>query len=94
MKIYPNLDYHFFITASLEERIRRKSIQYENKYTAIQHITKPQSKEIIIRFFNISPLNFYHAYNIILFLFLFVKFWTNLDRLIIKFYWVSIYYNQ
>ena len=28
MKIYPNLDYHFLITASLEERIRRKCIQY------------------------------------------------------------------
>lgn len=31
IKIYPNLDYHFFITASLEERIRRKSIQYGEK---------------------------------------------------------------
>lgn len=26
--IYPGLDYHFFITASLEERVRRKAIQY------------------------------------------------------------------
>ena len=26
--IYPNLDYHFFITASLEERVKRKGIQY------------------------------------------------------------------
>lgn len=31
MEIYPDLDYHFLITASLEERIRRKSIQYEGK---------------------------------------------------------------
>ncbi len=31
MEIYPNLDYHFLITASLEERIRRKSIQYKEK---------------------------------------------------------------
>lgn len=31
MEIYPNLDYHFMITASLDERIRRKSIQYKNK---------------------------------------------------------------
>jgi len=31
MKIYPNLDYHFFITASLEERVRRKCIQYNNE---------------------------------------------------------------
>lgn len=33
MKIYPKLDYHFLIVASLEERIRRKSIQYEGKIT-------------------------------------------------------------
>lgn len=31
MEIYPDLDYHFLITASLEERIRRKSIQYKGK---------------------------------------------------------------
>lgn len=30
IKIYPDLDYHFFITASLEERIKRKMIQYGN----------------------------------------------------------------
>jgi len=29
MDIYPNADYHFFITASLEERIKRKCIQYK-----------------------------------------------------------------
>lgn len=28
MKIYPNLDYHFLVTASLEERVRRKCIKY------------------------------------------------------------------
>ena len=31
MKIYPNLDYHFLVTASLEERVRRKCIQYNGK---------------------------------------------------------------
>lgn len=31
MKIYPNLNYHFLVTASLEERVRRKSLQYEGK---------------------------------------------------------------
>lgn len=31
MKIYPDLDYHFFITADLEERVKRKCIQYQNK---------------------------------------------------------------
>ncbi|MCI9246593.1 MAG: hypothetical protein HFJ30_05675 [Clostridia bacterium] len=30
MKIYPNLDYHFLVTASLEERVRRKCIKYNN----------------------------------------------------------------
>lgn len=28
MKIYPDTDYHFFVTATLEERVRRKCIQY------------------------------------------------------------------
>lgn len=28
MQIYPELDYHFLVTASLEERVRRKCIQY------------------------------------------------------------------
>lgn len=31
MEIYPSLDYHFFVTASLEERIKRKSIQYKGE---------------------------------------------------------------
>lgn len=31
MKIYPKLDYHLFITASLEERVKRKCIQYKEK---------------------------------------------------------------
>ena len=31
MQIYPDLDYHFLIKASLEERIRRKNIQYKGK---------------------------------------------------------------
>ncbi len=34
MKIYPNLDYHFLVTASLEERVRRKCIQYNGKVPA------------------------------------------------------------
>lgn len=33
MKIYPDCDYHFFITADLEERVKRKCMQYENKET-------------------------------------------------------------
>ena len=30
MEIYPDLDYHFLITASLDERVKRKSMQYNN----------------------------------------------------------------
>ena len=31
MEIYPDLDYHLFVTASLEERVKRKCIQYKEK---------------------------------------------------------------
>ncbi len=30
-RIYPNLDFHVFIIADLDERVRRKSIQYNNE---------------------------------------------------------------
>lgn len=42
MKIYPNLDYHFFVTASLEERVKRKMNQYgDSNYEEIkQNIMK------------------------------------------------------
>lgn len=43
MKIYNNLDYHFFIIADLDERVRRKLIQYNNKIdkkTLRDHIEK------------------------------------------------------
>ena len=33
MKIYPKCDYHFFVIADLEERVRRKCMQYGNKET-------------------------------------------------------------
>lgn len=31
MKIYPKTDYHFFITADIDERVRRKAIQYQTE---------------------------------------------------------------
>ena len=31
LNIYPECDYHLFITADLDERVRRKSLQYEDK---------------------------------------------------------------
>ena len=42
MKIYPSLDYHFFVTASLEERIKRKMNQYaDSNYEEVkQNIMK------------------------------------------------------
>ena len=43
MKIYPEADYHLFITADLEERINRKLIQYKGK------ISKEQIKNDIIK---------------------------------------------
>ena len=43
MKIYPNLDYHFLITASLEERIKRKCIQYNGT------ISEEEVKQNIIK---------------------------------------------
>lgn len=43
MKIYPDLDYHFFITASLEERTRRKYNQYKNK------VSKKEIEETIVK---------------------------------------------
>lgn len=33
MKIYPDCNYHFFIVADLEERVKRKCFQYNNKET-------------------------------------------------------------
>ena len=34
MRIYPNVNYHLFLTASLEERIKRKSMIYNKKITS------------------------------------------------------------
>lgn len=43
MQIYPNTDYHFFVTASLEERIRRKCIQYKGE------VSEQEVKENIVK---------------------------------------------
>lgn len=43
MEIYPELDYHFLVTASLEERINRKYIQYKGE------VSKEKIKENIIK---------------------------------------------
>ena len=43
INIYPNLDYHFLITASIDERVKRKAIQYNgtcNLEELKEHIIK------------------------------------------------------
>ena len=40
MNIYPDLDYHLFITADLEERVRRKMIQYGENANEIRENIK------------------------------------------------------
>ena len=44
MKIYPEVEYHLFITASLKERVNRKCIQYKDKENK-----KEVKRNIIIR---------------------------------------------
>lgn len=43
MQIYPDTDYHFFITATLEERVKRKYIQYKGE------VEKQEIRENIIK---------------------------------------------
>ena len=40
MSIYPKTNYHFFITATLEERVRRKCIQYQNSKEQYEEVKK------------------------------------------------------
>lgn len=40
MKIYPELDYHFFITADLDERVNRKMGQYTNEEITKEELRK------------------------------------------------------
>lgn len=54
MRMYPDADYHFLITASLEERIRRKYIQYKGK------IEKEELKQIIQKRDELQRVNGYY----------------------------------
>lgn len=57
MKIYPDLDYHFFITASLEQRVSRKLKQYEYSMTKKEmetHISKRDLLQEKAGFYNLS----------------------------------------
>lgn len=56
--IYPALDYHLFITASLEERIRRKCIQYktiEEIEEVKENIIKRDKLQEEAGFYKLSP---------------------------------------
>ncbi len=58
MKIYPNCDYHFFITAELDERVRRKCIQYKNKESEKEireNIIKRDELQKEAGFYDFSP---------------------------------------
>lgn len=57
MDIYPNMDYHIFITASLEERVKRKMKQYEGEITKeklTEHIEKRDLLQEKAGFYKIS----------------------------------------
>ncbi len=57
MQIYPKTDYHFFITASLEERARRKSIQYKGETDIeelVNHIAKRDDLQKQAGFYELS----------------------------------------
>ncbi len=59
MKIYPDCDYHFFITASLDERVKRKCSQYNNKETEEEireNITKRDELQKAAGFYEFSPI--------------------------------------
>lgn len=57
MQIYPKTDYHFFVTASIEERARRKSIQYNGEVDIeelTEHIKKRDELQKQAGFYDLS----------------------------------------
>jgi cytidylate kinase len=57
MQIYPKTNYHFFVTASIEERVRRKSIQYNgevNLKELEEHIAKRDELQEKAGFYKLS----------------------------------------
>lgn len=58
MKIYPDLDYHLFITATLNERVKRKCIQYnetKNQKEVKKNIVKRDKLQKLAGFYKIYP---------------------------------------
>ncbi len=59
MKIYPECDYHFFVIADLEERVRRKCLQYKNQENAEEirmNIIKRDALQEKSGFYDYSPI--------------------------------------
>lgn len=59
MKIYPDCDYHFFVIADLDERVKRKCIQYNNKETEEEireNIIKRDELQKQAGFYEYSPI--------------------------------------
>lgn len=59
MKIYPNSNYHFFITADLDERVKRKCYQYDNKESEEEireNIIKRDELQKKAGFYEYSPI--------------------------------------
>ena len=57
MQIYPKTNYHFFITASIDERAKRKSIQYNGEVNIEElkeHIIKRDNLQKQAGFYNLS----------------------------------------
>ena len=58
MQIYPELDYHFLITASLDERVKRKAMQYKNEVDLEElknHIIKRDELQEESGFYKVYP---------------------------------------
>ena len=49
MKIYPDLDYHFFVTADIETRVDRKMHQYTNEKITSEELEKHIKKRVSLQ---------------------------------------------
>ena len=58
MEIYPDLDYHFFITADIDKRVKRKALQYNNNVDINElklHILERDALQEKAGFYKIYP---------------------------------------
>ena len=59
MKIYPALDYHFFVTADIEARVDRKMHQYENENITREELRKHIEERDLLQ----EQAGFYQRYD-------------------------------